>query len=126
MITKELSDTYRDHRRPSAPKARQHKHQGDFYQCFINTEKTGELENAINSIDGLDWYDEHDRDVMGDIYENAGAKCREKRSGAGQYFTPRPLINVMVDLMVPLNRANNGTTLFVAPLAFQSRLTSTC
>jgi len=31
------------------------------------------------------------------LEKNAG----EKKSGAGQYFTPRPLINVMVDLMVP-------------------------
>ena len=27
--------------------------------------------------------------------------ANEKKSGAGQYFTPRPLINVMVELMAP-------------------------
>ena len=31
------------------------------------------------------------------MQKNAG----EKKSGAGQYFTPRPLINIMVDLLVP-------------------------
>lgn len=60
------------------------------------------LRTLITSIDGLDWYDGEERDALGDIYEdllerNAG----EKKSGAGQYFTPRPLINIMVDLLAP-------------------------
>lgn len=60
------------------------------------------LRTLITSIDELDWYEGEDRDALGDIYEdllerNAG----EKKSGAGQYFTPRPLINVMVDLLAP-------------------------
>lgn len=56
----------------------------------------------IKAIDKLDWYEENDRDVMGDIYETLLEKnAGEKKSGAGQYFTPRPLINVMVDLAVP-------------------------
>jgi type I restriction enzyme M protein len=60
------------------------------------------LRTLITSIDGLDWYDGEERDALGDIYEdllerNAG----EKKSGAGQYFTPRPLINIMVQLMAP-------------------------
>ena len=38
---------------------------------------------------------------MGDIYESLLQKCRRKESGAGQYFTPRPLINIMVDLLAP-------------------------
>jgi type I restriction enzyme M protein len=39
---------------------------------------------------------------MGDIYESLLEKnAGEKKSGAGQYFTPRPLINIMVDLMAP-------------------------
>lgn len=56
----------------------------------------------VKAIDDLDWYEESDRDVMGDIYESLLEKnAGEKKSGAGQYFTPRPLINVMVKLMVP-------------------------
>jgi type I restriction enzyme M protein len=60
------------------------------------------LRTLITSIDELDWYEGKNRDALGDIYEdllerNAG----EKKSGAGQYFTPRPLINVMVDLLAP-------------------------
>ena len=56
----------------------------------------------VQAIDKLDWYEEDDRDVMGDIYESLLEKnAGEKKSGAGQYFTPRPLINIMVDLIVP-------------------------
>lgn len=56
----------------------------------------------VKAIDQLDWYEESDRDVMGDIYESLLEKnAGEKKSGAGQYFTPRPLINVMVKLMSP-------------------------
>ncbi|MFB3386654.1 N-6 DNA methylase [Flavobacterium sp. LAR06] len=58
--------------------------------------------SLVTAIDKLDWYEEDDRDVMGDIYESLLEKnAGEKKSGAGQYFTPRPLINIMVDLMVP-------------------------
>lgn len=56
----------------------------------------------VQAIDKLDWYEESDRDVMGDIYESLLEKnAGEKKSGAGQYFTPRPLINIMVSLMAP-------------------------
>jgi type I restriction enzyme M protein len=56
----------------------------------------------VQAIDKLDWYEENDRDVMGDIYESLLEKnAGEKKSGAGQYFTPRPLINIMIDLLVP-------------------------
>ncbi|WP_079242484.1 N-6 DNA methylase [Chryseobacterium indologenes] len=58
--------------------------------------------SLVVAINQLDWYEENDRDVMGDIYESLLEKnASEKKSGAGQYFTPRPLINVMVDLMAP-------------------------
>lgn len=56
----------------------------------------------VQAIDDLDWYEESDRDMMGDIYESLLEKnAGEKKSGAGQYFTPRPLINVMVELLAP-------------------------
>ena len=58
--------------------------------------------SLVTAIDKLDWYEEDDRDVMGDIYESLLEKnAGEKKSGAGQYFTPRPLINIMVDLVAP-------------------------
>ncbi|MFZ0592826.1 MAG: N-6 DNA methylase [Bryobacteraceae bacterium] len=41
-------------------------------------------------------------DVKGDIYEGLLQKNAEDvKSGAGQYFTPRPLIRAIVDVMQP-------------------------
>ena len=60
------------------------------------------LQTLITSIDRMDWYEDQERDKIATIYENLLEKnAGEKKSGAGQYFTPRPLINVMVDLLAP-------------------------
>ena len=41
-------------------------------------------------------------DVKGAIYEGLLEKnAQDIKSGAGQYFTPRPLIEAMVDVMRP-------------------------
>ena len=41
-------------------------------------------------------------DVKGEIYEGLLEKnAQDIKSGAGQYFTPRPLIQAMVDVMRP-------------------------
>jgi type I restriction enzyme M protein len=46
-----------------------------------------------------------DVDVKGDAYEGLLAKNAEDvKSGAGQYFTPRPLIQAIVDVMRPTAR----------------------
>jgi type I restriction enzyme M protein len=63
--------------------------------------KPATLNKLVTEIDNLDWYNAK-TEGLGDMYEglleiNAG----EKKSGAGQYFTPRVLINVMVELMKP-------------------------
>ena len=59
------------------------------------------LEKIIKSIDNLDWYSAK-HEGLGDLYEGLLQKnANEKKSGAGQYFTPRPLINVMVRLVDP-------------------------
>jgi type I restriction enzyme M protein len=59
------------------------------------------LKKLVQSIDELDWYSAK-QEGLGDLYEdllerNAG----EKKSGAGQYFTPRPLIDSIVTLIQP-------------------------
>ncbi|MCU5396544.1 class I SAM-dependent DNA methyltransferase [Bacillus toyonensis] len=59
------------------------------------------LEKLIKSIDELDWYNAKE-EGLGDLYEGLLEKnASEKKSGAGQYFTPRVLIDVMVELMDP-------------------------
>ena len=63
--------------------------------------KPATLSKLVTEIDGLNWYSV-DRDDLGDLYEdllerNAG----EKKSGAGQYFTLRALIDSIVAVMKP-------------------------
>jgi len=59
------------------------------------------LRKLIDAIDGLHWFSE-ERDAFGDTYEGLLQKMAEEtKRGAGQYFTPRVLIKVMVGLMQP-------------------------
>ncbi|HDX9497943.1 MULTISPECIES: N-6 DNA methylase [Bacillus] len=59
------------------------------------------LEKIIKSIDNLDWYNA-EKEGLGDLYEGLLEKnASETKSGAGQYFTPRVLIDVMVKLVDP-------------------------
>ncbi len=59
------------------------------------------LKKIIFMIDEEDWLS-MDGDVKGAIYEGILEKNgQDKKSGAGQYFTPRALINAMVDVTKP-------------------------
>ena len=59
------------------------------------------LTKLVTEIDKLDWYSAK-AEGLGDMYEGLlEINATEKKSGAGQYFTPRVLIDVMVKLMKP-------------------------
>lgn len=59
------------------------------------------LRRLIELIDGETWIG-LDIDVKGEIYEGLLEKnAQDTKSGAGQYFTPRPLIKAIVDVMRP-------------------------
>jgi type I restriction enzyme M protein len=59
------------------------------------------LHKLINLIDGESWV-LLGADVKGDIYEGLLQKnAEDTKSGAGQYFTPRPLIQAMVECVRP-------------------------
>lgn len=59
------------------------------------------LKKVITMIDEEQWL-VMDADVKGAIYESILEKNgQDKKSGAGQYFTPRPLIQAMVDCIRP-------------------------
>ncbi|WP_343565475.1 class I SAM-dependent DNA methyltransferase [Kiloniella sp. b19] len=59
------------------------------------------LTDLVTEIDKLDWYSAR-QEGLGDLYEGLLEKnAGETKSGAGQYFTPRPLIDVIVKLMKP-------------------------
>jgi len=99
---KALFDTYRDLLANISTKTNNGTIKEIYTNASTSLRKPVNLNTLIVEIDKLDWYEENDRDTIGDIYEdllerNAG----EKKSGAGQYFTPRPLINVMVELLAP-------------------------
>lgn len=79
---------------------------GNIFQDATNKIKDpAYLKRVVSMIDG-----EHgsntwlslDTDVKGAIYEGILEKNgRDSKSGAGQYFTPRPLISAMTDIMKP-------------------------
>jgi len=59
------------------------------------------LKRVVDLIDGETWLS-MDGDLKGAIYENILEKNgQDKKSGAGQYFTPRSLISAMVDVTMP-------------------------
>jgi type I restriction enzyme M protein len=66
-----------------------------------NIDEPKNLEKIIRSIDELDWYSAKE-EGLGNLYEGLLEKnANEKKSGAGQYFTPRVLIDIMVKLVGP-------------------------
>lgn len=66
-----------------------------------NIDEPKNLNKIITSIDELDWYSAKE-EGLGNLYEGLLEKnANEKKSGAGQYFTPRPLIDVMTKLIKP-------------------------
>ena len=59
------------------------------------------LKKLISLVDEQTWMG-LDVDVKGAIYEGLLQKnATETKAGAGQYFTPRPLINAIVEVMQP-------------------------
>lgn len=59
------------------------------------------LHTLVTAIADLDWYSAKN-EGLGDLYEGLLEKnATETKSGAGQYFTPRPLIDAMVAVTKP-------------------------
>ncbi len=59
------------------------------------------LKAVVDGIAKLEWHS-MEWDSIGDIYEALLARnSQDARSGAGQYFTPRPLVDCIVKLMRP-------------------------
>jgi len=99
---KELFDTYRDLLANLGTLSTNESITEIYTNASTTLRKPVNLRTLISNIDQIDWFEDEEQDKIASIYEellerNAG----EKKSGAGQYFTPRPLINVMVDLMAP-------------------------
>ena len=74
----------------------------EIYQgAATNIDEPKNLEKIITTIDGIDWFSARE-EGLGNLYEGLLEKnANEKKSGAGQYFTPRVLIDVMTKLVKP-------------------------
>ena len=75
--------------------------QAIFTDAQTKLRKPANLKTLTMAIDGLDWFSARE-EGLGELYEGLLEKnAAEKKSGAGQYFTPRPLIDCIVRLMKP-------------------------
>lgn len=72
-----------------------------FVDAQTRLRKPTNLKALTDAIDQLDWFSARE-EGLGNLYEGLLEKnAAEKKSGAGQYFTPRPLIDCIVRLMKP-------------------------
>ncbi|MCP4420958.1 MAG: SAM-dependent DNA methyltransferase [Chloroflexi bacterium] len=72
-----------------------------FRKAQNRVQDPAKLKRLVTLIDGENWH-RLNVDVKADIYEGLLEKnAQDVKSGAGQYFTPRPLIQAMVDVMAP-------------------------
>jgi type I restriction enzyme M protein len=72
-----------------------------FTDAQTRLRKPTNLKSLTASIDQLDWFSARE-EGLGNLYEGLLEKnASDKKSGAGQYFTPRPLIDCIVRLVKP-------------------------
>ena len=72
-----------------------------YVKAVSSIDEPRNLKKLITEINKLEWYDAKS-EGLGDLYEGLLQKnADEKKSGAGQYFTPRVLIDVMTELIDP-------------------------
>lgn len=72
-----------------------------FTDAQTKLRKPTNLKALTDAIDKLDWFSARE-EGLGNLYEGLLEKnAAEKKSGAGQYFTPRPLIDAIVRLIKP-------------------------
>lgn len=99
---KELFDTYRDLLANLGTLSSNEAITEIYTNASTTLRKPVNLRTLITNIDQIDWFEDEEQDKIASIYEELLEKnAGEKKSGAGQYFTPRPLINVMVELLAP-------------------------
>jgi type I restriction enzyme M protein len=73
-----------------------------FRKSLSKIQDPAKLRRLVELINQETWIG-MDIDVKGEIYEGLLQKnAEDTKSGAGQYFTPRPLIKAIVDVMRPV------------------------
>lgn len=72
-----------------------------FFKAQNKIQDPAKLARLVQMIDAESWLS-LGTDVKGDLYEGLLQKnAEDTKSGAGQYFTPRPLIQAMVECLQP-------------------------
>lgn len=72
-----------------------------FTDAQTRLRKPTNLKALTSSIDQLDWFSARE-EGLGTLYEGLLQRnAEDKKSGAGQYFTPRPLIDCVVRILKP-------------------------
>ncbi len=72
-----------------------------FFKAQNKIQDPAKLARLVQMIDAENWIG-LDADTKGDLYEGLLQKnAEDTKSGAGQYFTPRPLIQAMVECVRP-------------------------
>src|SRR5580658_2179563 len=85
----------------NAKKTKDHVVLAIFTDAQTKLRKPTNLKALTDAIDKLDWFSARE-EGLGNLYEGLLEKnAGEKKSGAGQYFTPRPLIDCIVRLLKP-------------------------
>jgi len=75
--------------------------QAIFTDAQTRLRKPTNLKALTTSIDQLDWFSARE-EGLGTLYEGLLQKnAEDKKSGAGQYFTPRPLIDSVIRVLKP-------------------------
>jgi type I restriction enzyme M protein len=83
------------------PEAKDALVQAIFTDAQTRLRKPTNLKALTSSIDQLDWFSARE-EGLGNLYEGLLEKnAEDKKSGAGQYFTPRRLIDCVTRLMKP-------------------------
>lgn len=101
MEGKPKLDHYRDLLANISAEAKSRTVQAIFENASTFIREPKNLDALTTAIDELHWFTE-DRDGFGDLYEGLLQKnAEETKRGAGQYFTPRPLVTMMTRLMQP-------------------------
>jgi type I restriction enzyme M protein len=73
-----------------------------FANAETSLQQPRHLKQLVEEFDRIDWYAAREESALADLYEGLLEKnSNESKAGAGQYFTPRPLVESIVDLIKP-------------------------
>lgn len=96
-----LLDRYREVLSLLATSAQSRVMQVIFTEAKTVVREPSTLRRLVEAIDEEGW-DSDKRDTFGDAYEGLLQKnAEETKRGAGQYFTPRPLVDAIVEVLRP-------------------------